>query len=178
MGRQDLNIFWQVVESYRGVVVVVNKWDLVEKRPKHHGQGGGDDSRADLAVHGHSHRVHVQREKAAGVEGLETALEVRQARASKVPTSELNDVLLPIIDHYPPPAWKGKYVKIKYITQIPSQTPTFAFFCNLPQYIRDPYKRFLENQLREHYNLHRGAHSFVLQKKKFDGPEGRTVSYI
>ena len=78
---------------------------------------------------------------------------MRQARASKVPTSELNDVLLPIIDHYPPPAWKGKYVKIKYITQIPSQTPTFAFFCNLPQYIRDPYKRFLENQLREHYDF-------------------------
>jgi len=80
-------------------------------------------------------------------------LEVRQARASKVPTSELNDVMLPIIEHYPPPAWKGKYVKIKYVTQIPSQTPTFAFFCNLPQYIRDPYKRFLENQLREHYNF-------------------------
>ena len=80
-------------------------------------------------------------------------MEVRESRASKVPTSELNDVLLPIIDHYPPPAWKGKYVKIKYITQIPSQTPTFAFFCNLPQYIRDPYKRFLENQLREHYNF-------------------------
>ena len=78
---------------------------------------------------------------------------MRESRASKVPTSELNDVLLPIIDHYPPPAWKGKYVKIKYITQIPSQTPTFAFFCNLPQYIRDPYKRFLENQLREHYNF-------------------------
>jgi len=70
-----------------------------------------------------------------------------------VPTSELNDVLLPIIEHYPPPAWKGKYVKIKYVTQIPSQTPTFAFFCNLPQYIRDPYKRFLENQLREHYDF-------------------------
>jgi GTP-binding protein len=61
--------------------------------------------------------------------------------------------MLPIIEHYPPPAWKGKYVKIKYVTQIPSQTPTFAFFCNLPQYIRDPYKRFLENQLREHYNF-------------------------
>jgi len=60
---------------------------------------------------------------------------------------------LPIIEHYPPPAWKGKYVKIKYVTQIPSQTPTFAFFCNLPQYIRDPYKRFLENQLREHYDF-------------------------
>ena len=87
------------------------------------------------------------------LKALETALEVRESRASKVPTSELNDVLLPIIDHYPPPAWKGKYVKIKYITQIPSQTPTFAFFCNLPQYIRDPYKRFLENQLREHYNF-------------------------
>ena len=66
-------------------------------------------------------------------------------------TSELNDVLLPIIDHYPPPAWKGKQ-KIKYITQIQALMPTFAFFCNLPQYIRDPYKRFLENQLREHYD--------------------------
>ena len=70
-----------------------------------------------------------------------------------MPTSDLNDVMLPVIEHYPPPAWKGKYVKIKYVTQIPSQTPTFAFFCNLPQYIRDPYKRFLENQLREHYDF-------------------------
>jgi GTP-binding protein len=87
------------------------------------------------------------------LKALETALEVRGARASKVPTSELNDVLLPIIEHNPPPAWKGKYVKIKYITQIPSQTPTFAFFCNLPQYIREPYKRFLENQLRDHYDF-------------------------
>jgi GTP-binding protein len=92
-------------------------------------------------------------------------LEVRQARASKVPTSELNDVLLPIIDHYPPPAWKGKYVKIKYVTQIPSQTPTFAFFCNLPQYIRDPYKRFLENQLREHYDF-RGVPIRLFFRKK------------
>ena len=90
---------------------------------------------------------------------------MRESRASKVPTSELNDVLLPIIDHYPPPAWKGKYVKIKYITQIPSQTPTFAFFCNLPQYIRDPYKRFMENQLREHYNYEVVPIRFFFRKK-------------
>jgi GTP-binding protein len=153
MGRQDLNIFWQIVESYRGVVVVVNKWDLVEKetntmRDMEEMIRERTSPFTDIPI---VFTSNVKKQRV--LQALETALEVRQARASKVPTSELNDVLLPIIDHYPPPAWKGKYVKIKYVTQIPSQTPTFAFFCNLPQYIRDPYKRFLENQLREHYDF-------------------------
>ena len=153
MGRQDLNIFWQVVESYRGVVVVVNKWDLVEKDQNTMNKveemiRERTSPFTDIPI---VFTSNVKKQRV--LKALETALEVRESRASKVPTSELNDVLLPIIDHYPPPAWKGKYVKIKYITQIPSQTPTFAFFCNLPQYIRDPYKRFLENQLREHYNF-------------------------
>lgn len=153
MGRQDLNIFWQIVESYRGVVVVVNKWDLVEKETNTMAKveemiRERTSPFTDIPI---VFTSNVKKQRV--LKALETALEVRGARASKVPTSELNDVLLPIIEHNPPPAWKGKYVKIKYITQIPSQTPTFAFFCNLPQYIREPYKRFLENQLRDHYDF-------------------------
>ena len=131
MGRQDLNIFWQIVESYRGVVVVVNKWDLVEKetntmRDMEEMIRERTSPFTDIPI---VFTSNVKKQRV--LQALETALEVRQARASKVPTSELNDVMLPIIEHYPPPAWKGKYVKIKYVTQIPSQTPTFAFFCNL-----------------------------------------------
>ena len=84
---------------------------------------------------------------------LESALEVHQNRSRKISTSQLNDYLLPIIDYNPPPTYKGKYLRIKYVTQLPSQTPTFAFYCNLPQYIKDPYKRFLENKIREEYDL-------------------------
>jgi len=153
MGRQDLNIFWQIVESYRGVVIAANKWDLVEK-DEHTMAKMEEAIRAKIAPFTDVPIVFTSNVKKQRVlKALETALEVRQARASKISTSELNDVMLPIIDHNPPPALKGKYVKIKYVTQIKSQTPTFAFFCNLPQYIKDPYKRFLENQLRDHYEL-------------------------
>ena len=150
---QDLAIVSLVEKNKKGLVVVVNKWDLVEKetntmRDMEEMIRERTSPFTDIPI---VFTSNVKKQRV--LQALETALEVRQARASKVPTSELNDVLLPIIDHYPPPAWKGKYVKIKYITQIPSQTPTFAFFCNLPQYIRDPYKRFLENQLREHYDF-------------------------
>ncbi|MBC7419051.1 MAG: ribosome biogenesis GTPase Der, partial [Pedobacter sp.] len=78
---------------------------------------------------------------------------VYENRKKKVPTSKLNDVMLPIIENFPPPALKGKHIKIKYITQINASSPMFAFFCNLPQYIKDPYKRFIENKLREHFNF-------------------------
>jgi GTPase len=84
---------------------------------------------------------------------LETALEVYKNRVTKISTSKLNEAMLPIIEAYPPPAWKGKYVKIKFISQLPSHTPQFAFFCNLPQYVRDPYKRYLENKMREIWNF-------------------------
>ena len=151
--KQDQHIFWHVLDSYRGVVVVVNKWDLVDKDQNTMAKmeemiRERTSPFMDIPI---VFTSNVKKQRV--LKALETALEVRQARASKIPTSELNDLMLPIIDHNPPPAWKGKYVKIKYITQIPSQTPTFAFFCNLPQYIRDPYKLFLENQLREHYDF-------------------------
>lgn len=84
---------------------------------------------------------------------LETAVSVYQSRSRKVPTRKFNDLMLPIIEKTPPPSLKGKYVKIKFCTQLPTPFPSFAFFCNLPQYVRDPYRRFLENQLRENFDF-------------------------
>jgi GTPase der len=85
---------------------------------------------------------------------LETAKDVYENRQRRVPTAKLNEIMLPIIENYPPPAWKGKYIKIKYITQLPAgQVPSFVFFCNLPQWIKEPYKRFLENKIRENWNF-------------------------
>ena len=84
---------------------------------------------------------------------LETAMEVYENRTQKIPTSTLNEVMQAAIEKNPPPSIKGKYIKIKYVTQLPTYSPTFAFFCNLPQYVRDSYKRYLENQLRKNFNL-------------------------
>jgi GTP-binding protein len=86
-------------------------------------------------------------------QAVETAMNVHQARQAHIPTRQLNEVMGKVIEDYPPPAWKGKYIRIKYITQLRQVPPTFVFFCNLPQYIRDPYKRYLENKLRDHYKL-------------------------
>lgn len=95
---------------------------------------------------------------------IETAVEVYKNRSKRVKTSALNDVLLPIIENNGPPAYKGKYVKIKYIMQLPTPQPQFAFFCNLPQYVKEPYKRFLENKLREHFDFHGVPVSVYMRK--------------
>jgi GTP-binding protein len=84
---------------------------------------------------------------------LEVALEVYKNRTQRIKTNKLNEVMLPIIEHTPPPALKGKYIKIKYVQQLPTHAPTFAFYCNLPQYIKEPYRRFVENQMRKHFNF-------------------------
>ena len=96
---------------------------------------------------------------------IETAVEVYQNRSKRIKTSELNDTLLPLIENFPPPAYKGKYVKIKFITQLPTPQPQFAFFCNLPQYVKDPYKRFLENKLREKFDFNGVPISVYMRKK-------------
>lgn len=84
---------------------------------------------------------------------LEVAAKVYENKTKKIPTSKLNEVMLQVIENYPPPALKGKYIKVKYVTQLPGRTPMFAFFCNLPQYVKDPYKRYIENKLREHFDF-------------------------
>jgi len=150
---QDINIFHLAEKNKKGIVVLVNKWDLIDKNDKtmkafeeqikHKLQPFTDVPILFVSV------LNKQRIFKA----IETALEVQKNRGKKIPTSKLNDVLLPIIEAFPPPSTKGKYIKIKYITQINGVAPMFAFFCNLPQYIKDPYKRFLENKLREHFDF-------------------------
>ena len=150
---QDLNIHNLIVRNRKGCVIVVNKWDLVEK-----GNNTMKEWRefleSKLAPFNDIPIIFTSViNKQRILEVLQTAIRVYQNRKRRIPTSELNEYLLPIIETTPPPATKGKYIKIKYITQLPTQTPQFAFFVNLPQYIKEPYRRFLENKLREQWDF-------------------------
>ncbi|HMT29316.1 MAG TPA: ribosome biogenesis GTPase Der [Bacteroidia bacterium] len=150
---QDVNIYSLAERNKKGIVLLVNKWDLVDQEKKNT-KKVEEEIREELAPFNdvpiiftsvlHKQRIH---------KALETALEVFQNRKKRIATSELNKVMLPLIEFYPPPSLKGKTVKIKYITQLPGGNPHFAFFCNLPQYVRDPYRRYLENKLRENFNF-------------------------
>ena len=153
--QQDLNIFSLIQRNKKGCVIVVNKWDLVEKD-------------------NHTHRAFetLIRERIAPFEDvpivftsvinkqrifkvLEVARQVYASRSRRIPTAVLNEALLPIVkEQNPPPAVKGKWIKIKYVTQLPTAYPQFVFFCNLPQYIRDPYRRYVENRMRELWDFH------------------------
>jgi len=149
----------------KGIVILVNKWDLVEKETN--------------TVRDYERQIRKEIEPFTDVpvifisalnkqrifKAIETAVEVYYNRSKKIKTSKLNEVLLPIIENNPPPALKGKYVKIKYIMQLPTPQPQFAFFCNLPQYVKEPYKRFLENKLREEFNFHGVPISVYMRKK-------------
>lgn len=151
--KQDLSIFHIIQKNKKGVVILVNKWDLVEKETmtmKHF----EDEIRQKIAPFRDVPIVFTSAiSKQRILKSLETAVEVYENKSRKIPTSKLNEVLLAAIEHYPPPAYKGKYIRIKYITQLPSKSPAFAFFCNLPQYIKDPYKRYLENIMREEFDF-------------------------
>jgi GTP-binding protein len=150
---QDQSIFWLAEKNRKGIVILVNKWDLVEKDT--------------MTARDYERKIREQiqpftdvpilfvsaLEKQRLLKGVETAVEVFENRKQKVPTSKFNDLMLPIIENQPPPALKGKYVKIKYCMQLPTPVPQFVFFANLPQYVKDPYKRFIENKLRENYNF-------------------------
>lgn len=150
---QDVNIFHLAEKNKKGIVILVNKWDLVEKNNKTM-KVFEDQIRQKLQPFTDVPIIFTSvLNKQRIFKAIETALEVYQNRGKKVPTSKLNDVMLPIIENYPPPALKGKYIKIKYITQINGSSPMFAFFCNLPQYIKEPYKRFIENKLRENFDF-------------------------
>lgn len=150
---QDMNIFNLILKNRKACVVVVNKWDLFTKDSntmKEYTEG----LKARLAPFNDVPIIFTSVLNMQRIQDvLNAATEVYANYSQKIPTARLNEALLPIIEETPPPAWKGKYVKVKYVTQLPTRFPAFAFFCNLPQYIKDPYKRFLENQLRKNFNL-------------------------
>lgn len=153
MEAQDMSIFNLILRNRKSCVLVVNKWDLFQKDSNTLRDYEASLRRRlapfdDLPV---IFTSVINKQRIMDV--LDAAAHVYENYARKLSTARLNEALLPEIENYPPPAWKGKYVKIKYITQLPTRFPAFAFFCNLPQYVKDPYKRFLENKLREHFDL-------------------------
>ena len=151
--KQDLSIFYMIEKNSKGVVVLVNKWDLIEKDQNTMIKFEAD-LREQLAPFNDVPIIFTSAiEKQRIHRALETAMRVFENRTRKIPTHELNEVMLEIIAATPPPAMKGKYIKIKFVTQLPTHAPAFAFFCNLPQYLTDAYKRFLENRLRERFDF-------------------------
>lgn len=153
MEAQDMNIFNIIQKNRKGCVIVVNKWDLFEKESNTM-RDYTEALEARLAPFNDIPIVFTSViNKQRILEVLNAAAHVAENMKRRIPTSELNDAMLPEIENYPPPAWKGKYIKIKYVTQLPTRTPQFAFFCNLPQWVKDPYKRFLENKLRQHFDF-------------------------
>ncbi|TRX61215.1 ribosome biogenesis GTPase Der [Fulvivirga sp. M361] len=150
---QDMSIIGLARKYNKGLMIMVNKWDLIEK----------DTKTADIFRKSIEEKLGTLDyipiiftsvlKKQRIFQAIEKAINIFNSRTQKIPTSRLNDVILPEIERNPPPAIKGKYIKIKYITQLPTYAPTFAFFCNLPQYIKVPYERFLENKMRKHFDL-------------------------
>ena len=150
---QDMNILSLIEKNRKGCVLVVNKWDTLEKTSNTLKEYT-ESLKARLAPFNDIPIIFtsvIKKQRIMDV--LNAAATVYGNYSKKIPTSVLNEEMLPEIENYPPPAWKGKYVKIKYVTQLPAKSPAFAFFCNLPQYVKDPYKRFLENRLREKFDF-------------------------
>ncbi len=162
---QDLAIFDIAKRNNKGIVLLINKWDLVEK----------ETNTARDYIEKVKERIAPFKDipiiftsattKQRIHKVLETAIEVYHNRIQKIPTSTLNEVMLKLIEDNPPPATKGKYIRIKYVSQLPTHSPSFAFFCNLPQYVKDPYKRYLENKLRENFNF-TGVPIRIFMRKK------------
>ena len=150
---QDMNIFGIAQKNRKGIVILVNKWDLVEKETNTMKQFE-NQIREKIALFSYVPILFISAlTKQRILKAVETAVEVYENRKKRIKTSKLNEIMLPIIENTPPPALKGKYIKIKYCTQLPTVTPQFAFFCNLPQYVKEPYKRFIENQLRKNFDF-------------------------
>ncbi len=164
---QDMNIFSLIQKNRKGLVVCVNKWDLVENKEQVVIKTFEAAIRNRLAPFTDFPIIFASAlTKQRILKVLEIGKEVYERRKTKIPTNKLNEVLLPIIEHTPPPANKGKYIKIKYITQLPNtHVPTFVFFCNLPQWIKDPYKRFLENRIRDNWDLSGTPINIIIREK-------------
>ena len=152
---QDLNIFNLIQKNKKGMVVCVNKWDLIENKTNADIKGYENAIRSRMAPFTDFPIIFTSATTKQRIfKVIETALHVFENKQKKIPTAQLNEKFLPLIENYPPPANKGKYIKIKYCTQLPNtQVPTFVFFANLPQYVKEPYRRFLENKLREWWDF-------------------------
>lgn len=150
---QDENIFWLAEKNRKGIVILVNKWDLIEKETNTMKEYEAK-IREEIAPFTDVPIIFVSAlTKQRVFKAIETAVEVFENRKKRIPTSKLNEVMLDILKSSPPPANKGKYIKVKFCTQLPTPTPQFVFFANLPQYVKDPYKRFVENKMREIFNF-------------------------
>ncbi len=150
---QDQNILNLIRRNKKGIVILVNKWDLIEK-DSNTLKEYREFIQERIAPFNDIPILFISaltKQRISDV--LSTAMQVYENRIQRIPTGKLNEVMLDAIENFPPPATKGKYIKIKYVTQLPTPTPVFAFFANLPQYIKEPYKRYLENKLRENFNL-------------------------
>ena len=153
------------MKAKKGIVIVVNKWDLLEK-DSNTMKKSKEKILSKLAPFNDVPVIFTSvLEKQRILKVLETAREIHENRTTNITTSKLNDTLLPFIENYPPPSHRGLFIKIKYITQLPTRTPTIAFFCNLPQYIKEPYKRFLSNKIRKKFSLEGVPITLVFRKK-------------
>ena len=150
---QDINILSLIQGNSKGIIVLVNKWDLIEKDTKSTIRFE-QEIREKTAPFTDYHILFISATNKQRIHKILDLVEkVHENRTRKIPTPKLNEVMLEIVRVNPPPSLKGKYIKIKYVTQLPTHTPTFAFFCNLPQYVKDPYKRYLENRMREQFEF-------------------------
>ena len=150
---QDENIFWLAEKNRKGIVILVNKWDLIEKETNTM-KDYEAKIREEIAPFKDVPIIFISAlTKQRVFKAIETAVEVFENRKKRIPTSKLNEAMLDIFRQNPPPSIKGKFVKVKFCTQLPTPTPQFVFFCNLPQYVKEPYKRFVENKMREIFNF-------------------------
>ena len=162
---QVKNIFWLAAKNHKGIVIIVNKWDLIDKKNNSTEEfikkikkeiSPFTDVPIIFVSALNNQRIH---------KSIQTALNVFERRKNRIPTKSLNDYLLPIILRTPPPSIKGNYIKVKFVRQLPSKHPQFTFFCNLPQYVKEPYKRFLENKIREKYDFTGSTIDIFMRKK-------------
>jgi GTP-binding protein len=165
MMAQDMNIFNLAIKNKKGVVILVNKWDLVDKETNTAKEFEAH-IRKKIAPFTDVPIIFTSVENKQRIhKALEEVVKVYENRVKKIPTSKLNEIMLEVVNQNPPPSSKGKWIKIKFVTQLPTHAPSFAFFCNLPQYIKEPYKRFLENKLREHFDF-TGVPIQIFMRKK------------
>jgi GTP-binding protein len=161
-----MSIFNLIIKNRKGCVIVVNKWDTVGDKDANTMKKKKEEVMEKIAPFNDIPIIFTSvTHKQRILDVLDAVAKVHENRSRKISTSKLNEVMLEEIGSYPPPAIKGKYVKIKYITQLPTPAPSFAFFCNLPQYVREDYKRFLENKLRKHFEFSGAPIQIFLRQK-------------